>query len=379
LATADQKRTAPRVLAVYLEPAPYIVGLVRALRRTWPGKVDALYAAETLTQSWGAWRPEPGDAVLPSGAMAAALQLSRRLSRRNYDLVHIAGWGHPLLALSLGLAWLRGIPVTVESDTHVVKRSGGWKHALKVALYPLLFALPRVFLPAGSRQAAYLQAYGVPTTRIQIAQMTVDVFSIRAHLSKVRADARIERAPRQGSIPPPVRALYVGRLEEYKGVTDLLSAFQAMSDGREAVELVIAGSGSLQEVVLAAARADSRIRFLGHLTGKQTWEAYAQADLFVLPSRAEGWGLVVNEAMAAGLPVVATDRVGCVDDLVQHGVTGLVTPGEDPERLKTALQTLADNAELRRRMGAAAAELISGWTLADASDITQNAWKRALS
>lgn len=356
-----------RVLMLYLEPAPYVVGLVRALRKAWGGRIDVLYAAETLTQPWGGWRAEDGDAILPAGAAAVRI-LWCRLDRRNYDQVHLAGWGHPLLLGALLLAALRRVPVTIESDTHVVSAGSGWKDALKRLAYPLLFRIPRVFLPGGSPQAAYLRAFGVASSRIVIAQMTSDVAAIDRHI-------RGRGAKRSGD--GPVRFLYLGRLEPRKGVADLLQAFGRLrKDGIQA-ELLVAGGGSLDGMVARAAATDSAIRCLGHLSEDRVWEAYAQADVFVLPSRIEPWGLVVNEAMAAGLPVIVTDRVGCAADLVENGVTGIIVPGENVDALEGAMKALASDAALRGTMGSAAKAAIQGWTLDDAAARTMGAWRRA--
>ena len=131
------------------------------------------------------------------------------------------------------------------------------------------------------------------------------------------------------------------------------------------VSLLIAGDGSLREWI--EQQAAPPIYYLGRLSGESVWEAYAASDIFVLPSHFEPWGLVVNEAMASGLPVIATDRVGCVDDLVRHGVTGLIVPAEAPDQLLSAMKSLANDPGARRRMGAQAKELIADWTLENAA------------
>jgi glycosyltransferase involved in cell wall biosynthesis len=90
--------------------------------------------------------------------------------------------------------------------------------------------------------------------------------------------------------------------------------------------------------------------------------AHACAVGFVVSTHDETWGLVINEAMNFGLPVVATDWVGCTADLVVDGRNGFVVPSRDREALARALQTLVDSAELRQRFGQASIEVISQWT-----------------
>jgi glycosyltransferase involved in cell wall biosynthesis len=113
---------------------------------------------------------------------------------------------------------------------------------------------------------------------------------------------------------------------------------------------------------------------LGRLAGEELLSAYCAADVFVLPSRFEPWGLVVNEAMAAGLPVVASIRVGCVDDLIDGRDTGVVYNFADPEGLFDALHKLLCDVDGVRRMGSNARRLISSWTLRAEAERVVTAW-----
>ena len=139
---------------------------------------------------------------------------------------------------------------------------------------------------------------------------------------------------------------------------------------------MVVGRGSLTPTVSEAAAADANISYLGRLAGSEVWDAYLASDIVVVPSRYEPWGLVVNEAMACGRPVVATDRVGCVDNLVVHEETGLVVPGEAPHALADAIGRLASNARLREEMGPAAARIISRWTLQNKAEIIVHCWSK---
>src|SRR5262249_18764882 len=146
----------------------------------------------------------------------------------------------------------------------------------------------------------------------------------------------------------------------------------------DGVSLVIAGDGSLGDWVKERASPATGVYYLGRLPVAQVWDAYAISDIFVLPSHFEPWGLVVNEAMASGLPVVVTDRVGCVDDLVQGMECGLIVPAESPKELFAALKVLATDADMRRRMSAQAKRVILDWTLENSAQTTVSAWQQAL-
>lgn len=163
-----------------------------------------------------------------------------------------------------------------------------------------------------------------------------------------------------GASPDDVVAAYVGRVEEAKGMRDLLAAlpgllesnphlrFMILGDGPLRTRLVEAGERIRPGAVIAPGRVDSA-RIPGYLQS---------ADLFVFPSHSEGLPQAVLEAMNCGLPVVATD-VGGTSEAVRDGETGILVPAHDPERLALAVRSLASDADLRSRMGRASLEHVT--------------------
>jgi glycosyltransferase involved in cell wall biosynthesis len=368
------------VLAVYMEPAPYLTGLVRELRTAWNGRLDVLFIGRNLTQTWAEQPDQPTLDFLPENKLAALRQIGRQLRHSRYDLVHVAGWGHPVLMGAIILGALKNLPIISETDTQTPAREARWRRFAKMLIYPALFSLPRTFLPAGSRQAAYLKKYRVQDQSMRRGKMTVDVSQIVGFAGRYSADQKAMYRKGLG-ISDSVRTvfLYLGRLEDFKGIQDLFDAYMRLRTQRDDVALVIGGSGSLEGFVRDAADSLRSVHYLGHLTGDAVWEAYCAADVLVLPSRREPWGLVVNEAMAAGLPVIATDVVGCVDDLVRQDVTGLIVPAREPRFLNSAMSKIAANPAHRAKMGAEAKNLISDWTLAEEARIITSVWQEALS
>jgi glycosyltransferase involved in cell wall biosynthesis len=137
----------------------------------------------------------------------------------------------------------------------------------------------------------------------------------------------------------PPEVLYAGRLSPEKGVIELLDAAQGLN-------LVIAGDGPLRDRVPSAR---------GFVQHDELQQLYARAAVVACPSRREGFGVACLEAMAHGRPVVAT-RVGGLQDLVVDGETGIVVPPRDPAALRSALERLLADPELRRRLGTAGRE-----------------------
>jgi glycosyltransferase involved in cell wall biosynthesis len=365
----------PRAFLLYVEPTPYVEGLIKEIHRVWSGDLDVCYIAEDQSQDWKIDAKFSGGTILPVNRRHAIIQLWRSLGRlRRGDVVHLAGWGHPLLVVALLMGKLRGLRVFIESDTSTGQAVGGMKNFVKRVTYPTFFRLADHFLPGGKRQAAYLSTYGVPSTKTTTAQMTVDVTSIMRYFAAADNATRDALRARLGYANDTVAVLYLSRLEPSKGVADLLDAFADIALRRGDVRLMIAGSGSLDSSVRDAAAVNPQISYLGRLTGTEVLDAFVASDIVVAPSRFEPWGLVINEAMACGRPVVATDRVGCVDDLVTHGETGFIVPAEAPRALADALELLASNDRLREKMGAAAMRRITPWTLQNEAAILVDCW-----
>jgi glycosyltransferase involved in cell wall biosynthesis len=155
------------------------------------------------------------------------------------------------------------------------------------------------------------------------------------------------------------RVLYLSNLMERKGYRDLLTAAQIITASMDDVEVLVAGGwfGAQErrtgQAIVAGAKHPDRIKFMGEVSGLRRSELLGQSDIFVFPpTRPEGQGLVLLEAMSAGLPIVATD-IGPMRETLDPSCSILVEPS-DPHALAGAIATLVRDAELRRRMGAAA-------------------------
>jgi glycosyltransferase involved in cell wall biosynthesis len=146
----------------------------------------------------------------------------------------------------------------------------------------------------------------------------------------------VDVPPQVGEEAEPAEVLYAGRLSPEKGVLELLEAAQGMN-------LVVAGDGPLRDRVPFAR---------GFVQHDELQQLYARAAVVACPSRREGFGVACLEAMAQGRPVVATS-VGGLLDLVVDGETGIVVPPRDPAALRSALERLLADPDLRRRLGTA--------------------------
>jgi glycosyltransferase involved in cell wall biosynthesis len=189
-----------------------------------------------------------------------------------------------------------------------------------------------------ARRAPWLARRVLRGARLVIAASTALAESARelgAHEVRV-IPSGVELPPEVGEEASPPEVLYAGRLSPEKGVEELVEATSGLN-------LVVAGDGPLRARVPGA---------LGFVPHDELHRLYARAAVVACPSRREGFGVACLEAMAHGRPVVATD-VGGLRDLVVDGETGLVVPPRDPEALRSALERLLADRELRRRLGRA--------------------------
>lgn len=211
---------------------------------------------------------------------------------------------------------------------------------------------------AGQSTVEYLVSLGVPEHAIIRAPDAVDndYFTRRSEL--VRREAARYRAMYK---LPERYFLYVGRLIRAKGIFDLLDAYAGLApELRSEIALVVAGDGRSRAELERRAEAihPGRVHFAGFLQREDLAPVYALADMLVFPTHSDPWGLVVNEGMAAGLPVITTTAAGCAADLVSNHRNGLVIPPGDRKKLAAAMSLLAYSPELRKRFGACSSEKI---------------------
>ena len=185
-----------------------------------------------------------------------------------------------------------------------------------------------------------------------------------AKLLKIPYGSRLERFSPEGAHctnDEEFRILFVGAAGPQKGFIDLLNAFERFQHlGKQ---LILIGSLAPEALTMLARVDQSRIRVLGSVPNAQLRQHYSQASVFVLPSIQEGFGMVIGEAMACGCPVIASTNTGA-SELITDGVEGFIVPIRTPGLIADRLQQLADQPELRERMGAAAlarVQQLGGW------------------
>jgi glycosyltransferase involved in cell wall biosynthesis len=274
-------------------------------------------------------------------ANGAATWLRERLRPERCDLLIANGYTQPLYRLGTRLARRAGVATALRLDSVLFDGS-----LLRNLAKQLLFAtyMKRrydLFLGVGSLTLEYLRAFGVPAGRTGLFPYAVDVDDFRQR-SRLSPEERAAMRTRLG-VPAEARIiLSLAKLSPREAPWDLLRAFARLEQG--SAWLVLAGDGPERAALERAA--GPQVRFPGYIPYTELPALYAAADLFVHPAREERWGVSVQEALACGLPVIASSRVGAAFDLVEPGGNGFpYTAGDDVElayRLGDALALPAE-------------------------------------
>ena len=267
-------------------------------------------------------------------------EIGAAIERSAPDVVLITGWYSVTLVRALMACRRLGVPVLYRGDSNLLSQPGGWRRPLAALKTRLLLRQFSGFLSPGVRSTEFLRRYGAPEHRIFHAPHAVDNAMFAAAAAPYHApDARAAARRARGLDRDAFVVLFAGKLVPFKRPVQLVRAVARLGDG---AALVFAGSGPLEREVRAEAeRLGVPLTMTGFMNQRELGEAYALADCLALPSDgSETWGLVVNEALATGLPCVVSDAVGCAPDLIRDGETGYVAPLDDEAALSAALNTV---------------------------------------
>jgi glycosyltransferase involved in cell wall biosynthesis len=284
--------------------------------------------------------PEAGDQVDTSRFMGLdAPGIGDAVLATKPDVVMIAGWYSISLVRALVACRRHGIPTLYRGDSNLLSGPGGWRRTAWGLKTRALLKQFDGFLSPGRHADEYLTRYGAPGYRIFHVPHGVDN-DLFATVAAERGNGAGRAAARAslGLRADAFVALFAGKMVARKRPLDLVRAAAALGGG---ITVLTAGSGPLDaEMQAEARRLGVDLKAMGFLNQTELGAAYAVADCLVLPSdSSETWGLVVNEALASGLPVAVSDEVGCAPDLVTHD-TGAVFPRGEVAALASALAAL---------------------------------------
>jgi glycosyltransferase involved in cell wall biosynthesis len=320
--------------------------------------LDLLAGYQSVFLGDGARTREPGGFW-----SLVAPQVWSELRSGRYDVVWLHGHNYAANLIALMAAKTVGLHVLMRGETHLGLPCSSVKSLLRRPLMGALYRSCDRLLAIGSANAAFYQAMGVPDHKIFLVPYSVDNdrFAERANLTR---DEKKEVRKRYNVPTDRPSVLFAAKFTRRKRPGDVLeAAWRLRMETSHPFTVVMAGSGELEGELrsFCAAHALNNVVFTGFVNQSQLPALYAASDIFVLPSEHEPWGLAVNEAMCASIPVVVAREVGCVPDLVRDGVNGYTPATGDIDGLARAFQRLIEDQDLRRRQGQASLARIRQW------------------
>jgi len=268
------------------------------------------------------------------------------------NVINLPGYYEPAMNVVLFYCRLKGIKVVISADsTEGDNPNVGWREALK----RFVVSKAQGFFCYGSKSAEYILKLRMKPEQILVANNSVDndrVNNVHAEALKTRETVKHSYQLRKYNF------IYVGRLIDVKNLDNLLAAYKPFADSDWG--LIVLGDGS-EEAKLKKYKSDNNLDGICFIEGQPWYDVpkiLALADVFVLPSYSEPWGLVVNEAMVSGLPVIVSNKCGSAYDAVKEGINGYTFNPYNIEELTSVFKKFVDNPESIMPLGQQSREII---------------------
>ena len=292
------------------------------------------------------------------------------IEKKGTDVAIIHGWGNLFYAAATYQAIKKKIPVLYRTEINKfydpaafrpITRIHKTARKLKPVMASILFKKIDGFLAIGSLNREYYLSVGVNPEKIFWTPYSIDDAKFRQ--ARVGAEERAREEQKLGLGASSFRVLFCGKLIERKRPQDIIEAVAKMPS-RDKVQVIFIGEGELRPGLASLAREKHvQALFPGFINQQSLPVYYSLGDVLVLPSGNEPWGLVVNEAMAMGLPAIVSSMVGCGPDLVCNDESGYICPVGDSSAMATTLEKMISSPALLDRLKQGARSKISGFSL----------------
>ncbi|MEK9154593.1 MAG: glycosyltransferase family 4 protein [Patescibacteria group bacterium] len=274
--------------------------------------------------------------------------------KNKYDAVLIFGWNSLTNWLAFLTAFIIGTPVFLRGENplnqEILKDSS--KLAVKRVILGSLFKFIKAFLYIGQENKKFYQYYGVAEKRLFFAPYAIDNERFMEEAKKLKKEKAKTKKDLKIDAKKSV-ILFIGKLIDKKRPMDLLKAYEKTKNRKvkksKQIALIFVGDGHLREELENYTKSNNikDVYFLGFKNQTEIMKYYSIGDTIVLPSGSgETWGLVLNEAMCFGLPLVISDAVGAGPDLVQNDKNGFIYPVGDIENLYFCLNFIDDKKKI---------------------------------
>ncbi len=273
--------------------------------------------------------------------------------KKPWDAIVVCGYAYPTVVLAMLYLRAHKIPFYMEVDGGLIRETSGFRYRFK----RWLVSQATAWISSGSCTTDYLVHYGAEQESVHLYPFT-SLWAREIPAAVPTAEEKKQLREKLGMKEKKI-LLYVGRFDPKKGMDDLLHVSPEI-DGEAGIWFV-GGEPTQEHLAFCRKHGLDRVHFVGFTKKEALEDYYRAADLLVLPTHSDVWGLVINEAMALGLPIVTTDRCVAGVELVENGINGQIVPVKDGPALTAAINRVL--ASDYRAMGAASLEKIRPYTI----------------
>lgn len=279
-------------------------------------------------------------------------QLNRKvwskLQKDNPTLIISIGWNYLATFTAFLNAKAKGRKFALWSESTVNEKSV--QRTLTLPIIKLMLRNSDFLIAAGTNAKEYLLSLGANPKKILVAYYTIDTDQL---INKINKESDKSFIHRKFDLKKGVKTiLFVGQLIKRKGVVQILNLAKKFKENTGIV-FILVGYGPMEEDISNFIRANklNNLRLAGFVPNDEVYKYYMSCDIFLLPSLEETWGLVVNEAMCAGKPVLVSKFAGSSADLVENGINGFIVNPYKEVTLVAKIKTLVEDNDLRKKMG----------------------------
>jgi len=283
------------------------------------------------------------------------------LYKNRFDVIWIHGHNYLVNILAIVFSKTFGTKVLMRCETHLLLSRNKVKRAIRPFVLGSLYKLCDAFLAIGTKNQNFYLSLGIPISKIFLTPYTTDNDRFIESIENQRENKK-SLLKDIGIFNDYPNVLYISKLQKRKNPDLLIKAASKIQHDMN-FNLIIAGSGEMLEECVALTKKlnVSNVFFPGFVNQKTVPSFFAVADIFVLLSHSEPWGLVINEAMSASLPIISSEEVGATADLVDSNNGFLISRTNELEETVQALKILLKNPDLRTVMGSQSLSKIQSW------------------
>lgn len=316
------------------------------------------------------WLGERAKSRAPAGFWSLVCpEVWAEIRNGKFDAVWLHGYAYAAYVLAFVAAKWHGIPVLIRSETHLGLQRSSIRRWIRDTVLSFAYRFVDGFLAIGTANREYYRSLGVPERKIFDVPYTVDNERLIAS-ANISATERMQ-IRRKFDLPEDVpMVIFASKLIPRKHPDDVVRAMRYLQDRYIRASLLIVGTGDMENQLrsLCAELQVANVAFAGFVNQTEMPRVLGASDIFVLPSENEPWGLIVNEAMCAALPVVVGSGLGCTRDLVDDGINGHLIASGDALRLADGLERLLEDDERRIAFGSASLAKMQKWGYGQCKD-----------